>query len=52
MEIKENSEKYIIGLDQLNRYKDLLTRSSGVAEDKARRAGSLPLTSVGFRSDI
>lgn len=52
VKIKENSEKYITGLNQFNRYKDLITWSSVVTEDNARRVGSLPLTSVGFRSDI
>jgi len=48
---KENSEKYIIGLNQFKGYKDVITRSSVATEDKARSAGSLPLTSVQFRSD-
>lgn len=51
VKIQENSEKYIIGLNQLKGYKDLITRSSVVSEDKAKRAGGLPPTSVGFRSD-
>lgn len=49
VKIKENSEKYVIGLNQFKRYIDLITRFSVTAEDNARRAGSL--TSVGFRSD-
>lgn len=50
VKIKENSEKYIIGLNQFKGHKDLITTSSVVTEDKARRAGSTLIT-VGFRSD-
>lgn len=50
VKIKENFEKYIIGLDPFKGYKDLTTRSSLVTDDKTRRRGSL--TSMIFRSDV
>lgn len=47
VKIQENFGKHVIGLDQFKGYKDLITRSSLVTEEKTRRTGNL--TSMVFR---